>query len=481
MLHSITQAQPPLEFIPPAFNPLVYQVTTRVLPVWMRWRLELRDIHVDNSETLVKLYQQFQAGKVRFMLAFRHPSTTDPYCMYYLLSHYLPKAAKQQGILLKPPTHAHFMYDRGIPLWAGNYMGWLFSRLGGTPIRRGKLDTVGLRSARNLFTDGQFPLAAAPEGATNGHSEIVSSVEPGIVQLGFWCAEDLAKAGRTEQVFILPIGIQYHYSSTTWKALEKLLGELEQDAGITAEVPEADLTWIQTHTALTDRYHAILYRRLIQLAEHLLTLMEGFYSKFYHQEFAAAQNESVSPDAVRADASGSLPQNHHIAQRLHRLLNAALAVAENYFGIQPRGDFNERCRRLEQAGWDRIYREDLKQIEALPPVERGLADRIAEEADLRLWHMRLVESFVSVTGQYVIEKPTVERFAETLLLMWDMVMRLKGNSPFPRPKLGAQNVQMIIGEPLSVSDRWQDYKANRRQTVAQLTQEVQHTFERMIM
>jgi 1-acyl-sn-glycerol-3-phosphate acyltransferase len=482
MLHSITQAQPPLVFIPPAFNPLVHHIASRILPLWMHWRLEVREVQVNHAETLVNLYQEFQAGKIRFMLAFRHPSTTDPYCMYYLLSRYLPKAAKQQGVKLNSPTHAHFMYDRGIPLWAGRYMGWLFSQLGATPIRRGKMDTVGLRSARNLFTDGQFPLAAAPEGATNGHNEIVNPVEPGIVQLGFWCAEDLAKAGRTEQVFIVPIGIQYQYRSTPWHGLEKLLSGLEQDTGITPTVPEADVEWIQTHTVLTDRPSALLYCRLIQLAERLLSLMEEFYQKFYRQEFLAAkQNVPELPQTKASNELQSFAQNHHIVQRLQHLLNAALTVAENYFGVQAKGDYNERCRRLEQAGWDRIYREDLKQIEALPPVERGLADRIAEEADLRLWHMRLVESFVSVTGQYVIEKPTVERFSEILLLMWDVVTRLKGNSPFPRPKLGTQTVQMTIGDPLSVSDRWQDYKANRRQTVAQMTQDVQTAFDRMII
>ncbi|WP_416672576.1 1-acyl-sn-glycerol-3-phosphate acyltransferase [Egbenema bharatensis] len=481
MPNSITQAQPPLKFIPPTYNPIVRQVASFALPLWMQWRLNLREIAVDQPETLLKLYEQFQAGQTRFMLAFRHPSTTDPYCMYYLLSRYLPSVARQQGIELKSPIHAHFIYDRGIPLWAGKHIGWFFSRLGSTPIRRGKLDTVGLRSARNLFTDGQFPLAAAPEGATNGHSEIVSSVEPGIVQLGFWCAEDLVKAGRSEKVLIVPIGIQYQYISTPWTALEKLLSELEQDAGLSPNVPEADLAWIQSHTALTDRYHAQIYRRLIQLAEHLLTLMEDFYRKFYRQTFSAVQQEqAANPEAVQADAVGALPTNHHIAQRLQSLMNAALRVAETYFDIQSKGDFNERCRRLEQAGWDRIYREDLKQIEALSPVARGLADRIAEEANLRLWHMRLVESFVSVTGQYVIEKPTVERFSETLLLLWDMVARLKGTHSFSRPRLGAQRVQMTIGDPLSVSDRWQSYKENRRQAVANLTQDIQQSLEKMI-
>jgi len=44
-------------------------------------------------------------------------------------------------------------------------------------------------------------------------------------------------------------------------------------------------------------------------------------------------------------------------------------------------------------------------------------------------HMRLVESFVAVTGTYVLEKPTVERFAETTLLMFDMLARIKGDKP----------------------------------------------------
>jgi hypothetical protein len=79
------------------------------------------------------------------------------------------------------------------------------------------------------------------------------------------------------------------------------------------------------------------------------------------------------------------------------------------------------------------------------PVEQGLADRIAEEASLRMWHMRLVESFVAVTGQYVREKPTVERFAETLLLLRDTLVLIKGENPFPRPRLGAQVAYLDSG------------------------------------
>jgi hypothetical protein len=159
-------------------------------------------------------------------------------------------------------------------------------------------------------------------------------------------------------------------------------------------------------------------------------------------------------------------------------------VAEQYFNLQPHGTEIDRCRRLEQAAWDCIYREDIKDPEALSPVERGLADRIAVEADFRLWHMRLVESFVAVTGAYVLEKPTAERFAETILLVRDAIVRIKGGNPFVRPDVGKQRVQMTVGEPISVSQRWDNYRASRRaakQAVADLTQDLQTALEGMIM
>ncbi|NJO80695.1 MAG: 1-acyl-sn-glycerol-3-phosphate acyltransferase [Cyanobacteria bacterium RM1_2_2] len=463
----ITHVQPPLEFIPPNFNPIIYRTGQVLLPAWLRWRIQITDVQVHHTEKLVELYQQFQAGKIRFLMAFRHPSVNDPYSLYYLLSRCVPQVAKQAGVSLQPPIHAHFIYDRGIPLWAGKPIGWLFSELGGTPIRRGKVDVPGLRSIRQLFVDGQFPLAAAPEGATNGHTEIVSPIEPGIAQFGFWCAEDLHKAGRSETVLIVPIGIRYHYISEPWPAIDELLSQLETDCGLPrygAESEPATLAELQIPLADPQR---LLYKRLLRLSEHLLTLMEQFYSKFYHQ-----------PLKSMPSSEGSF--NQHIEERLQALLNAALTVAEQHFALSPKGSLTDRCRRLEQAGWERIFREDLGELEQLPLAERGLADRIAEEADLRLWHMRLVESFVSVTGHYILEKPTADRFAETLLLLWDTVTRLKGENPNPRPCLGSQRVEVTIEPPISVSDRWHEYQTGRRQAVASLTQVLQTALEQTI-
>ncbi len=471
MPRSIDQVQPKLKFIPPAFNPLVLQLAHWSLPILLRFRIRpwlpagITRIETANVECLVNLYRQFQAGKIRFLMAFRHVEVDDPLCGMYLLSRTVPKVARQQGISLQYPIHTHFLYDRGMPLWGGAWLGWLLSRLGGIPIHRGKrLDLTGLRTARDLIANGKMPMTVAPEGGTNGHSEIVSSLEPGVAQLGFWCVEDLVKARRSETVYIVPIGIQYRYVKPSWRKLDWLLGQLEADSGLPVQLIEQ---------FATSEREKVYYQRLFRLGEHLLTKMEQFYTRFYHQTL-------TKPDLPATNESTTA--NQMLAVRLQALLHAALQTAEDYFGLQAQGNAIARCRRLEEAGWAYIYREDLQDLNALSPLDRGLADWIAEEASLRMLHMRLVESFVAVTGTYVLEKPTFERFAETALLMFDMLARIKGDKLPHRPQLGQRVAQITVGEPICVTERWLTYQTSHqaaKQVVADLTQDLQFALEKM--
>ncbi|MBW4643525.1 MAG: 1-acyl-sn-glycerol-3-phosphate acyltransferase [Goleter apudmare HA4340-LM2] len=456
------QAQPPLEFIPPTFNPLLLRFVHLLLPSYISWQTAIAQIEADNVEILADLYRQFQEGKIRFMLAFRHPKTEDPFCLGYLFSQLVPKVAREQNIKLKPPIHAHFIYDRGIPLWAGAHVGWVAAQLGGTPIQRGKADWNGLRSARDLFANGKFPMAAAPEGATNGLSEIISPLEPGIAQLGFWCAEDLQKAGRSEQVLIVPVGIKYSYVDAPWNAIAQLLSELEAASGLPVDAAGYSNPSLES-----------LYPRLLSLAEHLLSVMEKFYTRFYHQKLIEQPTTSEELN----------DRNAALASRLKALLNVALQISEQYFDLPAKGQLNDRCRRVEQAAWNYIFREDFKDIKALSSIERALGDRVADEASSRMWHMRLVESFVAVSGQYIREKPTVERFAETTLLLQDMVTRIQGNNPLQHPQLGKQKVKITVGQPISISDRYSTYKGNRlaaKQAVIDLTNDLQQGLEDLI-
>ncbi len=472
MPHPIHRAQPRLELIPQRFNLLAYYVFRSLLPILRRLRTRpwlpsgISRMETTNVEVLVELYQKFQAGKIRFLIAFRHPEVDDPLSMMYLLSRAVPKVARQRGISLQYPTHSYFLYDRGMTLWAGNWLGWLLSWLGGLAIHRGKLDRVSLRTARDLFANGKMPIAVAPEGATNGHSEIVSPLEPGVAQMSFWCVEDLLKANRTEEVLIVPVGIQYRYINPSWAKLDWLLSKLEADSGLPVQ--------------RSDRYdmesiEKVFYERLFSLGEHILSQMEQFYDRFNHQH-----------PRVRAATLPQEPSAHPhqvLATRLETLLDRSLKAAEQYFSLESQGTVIERCRRIESAGWDDIYRTDLPDLHTLSPLQQGLADWIAEEASVRLLHMRLVESFVAVTATYVQEKPSFERFGETSLILFDLIARIKGDKNPRRPRLGWRQAQISVGEPISITERSSAYQTNRQAAklaVNNLTQDLQIALEKII-
>jgi 1-acyl-sn-glycerol-3-phosphate acyltransferase len=463
----IHSTQPPLKFIPQNFNPFILRVMSFFLPFILRVRTRpwlpagIVKIEAKKAEVLAQLYHEFQAGKIRFLIAFRHPEVEDPLSMLYLLSRIVPKVAREKGIDLKYPVHSHFMYERGMTLWAGNWLGWLFSRCGGVPIRRGrKVDRNAIQMVRNLFVNGKMPIAIAPEGGTNGHSGIVSPLEPGVAQMGFWCVEDLQKLTRTEKVFIIPIGIKYSYVNPPWEKIDWLLSKLEVDSGL----PVTEISQIG------NTREENLYQRILRLAEYLISEMELFYSRFYHQEFTELLCKDISEDEI-------------LVNRLQRLMDTALTITEEYFNVQPQGNFIDRCRRLEEAGWNYIYRDDIQDIHSLPPFKRGLADWVAEEADLRMQHFRIAESFVAVTANYIQEKPTADRFAETVLLMFDMLSRIKASTLPGRPRLGLKQAMITVGEPISVTERWEKCQGNKqaaRQGVSDLTRDLFASLEDLI-
>ena len=462
------RAQPKLDFISPAFNPFILRLVYWALPIFQRFRLfswlpsGISQVEVLNGETLVNLYHEFQLKKNRLIFSFRHCEVDDPLTGLHIFSRDITRIARQKNIALKTPTNCHFMYDRGMTIWAGKWLGSVFAQLGGIPVHRGKsLDLQAIKKTREILADGQFPLVVAPEGATNNHSEVISPLEPGVAQLAFWCMEDLQKANRIEKVIVLPINIQYHYINPRWSKLDCLLSKLEADCGFSKQSVETG-----TKKSLEELY----LQRLFKIGEYLLLEMEQFYSRFYHRQF---------PD---------LSQNSHSAEenltiRLQKLLDVSLEVGEEYFGIKKKGNIVERCRRLEEAGWNYIYREEPRKFKNLSAVQRGLADWIAAEADLRMLHMRLVESFVAITATYVKEKPSFQRFAETALILFDAIARIKGNKNPRRPRLGWRKSTVTVGKPIDMSNRISTYQQNRqsaKQAVAQLTQDLQQALKEMI-
>lgn len=468
MQHIINQVQPGLEPIEPQFNPIVLRLIHCSLPLLLRLRLfpwlpsGINQIDVINGETLAKAFNQFQSGKIRLILAFRHVEVNDPLCGLYLLSRSLPKVAKNAQIPLKNPLHVHFLYDRGMPLWGGSALGWILSRLGGISLRRGKQpDWQSLRKARSLLLNGQFPFAVAPEGATNGHSEFIGSLESGVAQLGFWTVEALKKAKRPETVLIIPVGIQYFYQNAPWHRLAKLMSELEVMIGLPV---------VEMPTGSDEELTTQFYQRLLSIGEALLDKFEQFYQKCY------PTSEIASDAFLEPEDRGKF----ELGQRIESLVDRALVVAESYFGIKPKGTPEERCRRIEEMAWTRIYRSDLEPRSSLSALERGLADWMAQEASLRMVNMRLAESFVAVRDDYVAKKMSFERFAETTLLIFDALARIRGDKLPHRPRLGWRQARLSINQPILVNSYWESYQVDRqgaKRAIAHVTRDIRKALE----
>ena len=143
---------------------------------------------------------------------------------------------------------------------------------------------------------------------------------------------------------------------------------------------------------MTPEEEALLYPKLLRIAEYLLEQMESFDRRFH----TAIQLEE------QAAKLANLSPIEGLTLRLQGLMDAVLKMLEGYLQMQPHSDRNllERAQDIEDTVWDWIYRRDVD-IQTLSDVERGLAALVASEAHQHLWHMRWVENFVVVTGHYL--------------------------------------------------------------------------------
>jgi hypothetical protein len=149
-------ARPALRRLPTRSSRPVQSLVRRLLPLVFRAQgLEIRNGNA--ADGLAKAFQAHQAGETTLLIAFRHPSTRDPLVLADLFWNRAPSTARQRYSPLARPVELRFLYDRGIPIWAGPLIGWLLQRCGGLPFTEG-VWTVPLWQKRARF----WPRVATP-------------------------------------------------------------------------------------------------------------------------------------------------------------------------------------------------------------------------------------------------------------------------------------------------------------------------------
>jgi 1-acyl-sn-glycerol-3-phosphate acyltransferase len=431
------KASPPLHFIKPELNIRFTKFISFIFPIVQYFKTSIRRVDVEDIETLAEKYIDLQNGKARILIAFRHPNADDPLSLIQLFWRKLPKYFQEKKIKLDRFVHFHFVWDRGIPLWAGNAVAKLYSKLGGIPIHRGKVDWKGLNTIRETFVNSPYPILIAPEGATNGHIEILSPLEPGLAQLAVWCLEDLKKQNRNELVYIIPMGIKYKFKNENWEGLNKILISFKEILGKdfleNETVPNDNLS-------LMNEAQRISYTRLMQVFNSILTLLENYFQTYFFK-----QKQVVD--------------SFNIEKRIQFLAENVLSVEENFFGLKARGSIIDRCRKLEQASWDWIYREDYFSEKSLPL--QSLENRIAFDAKRQDWNMRLIESLVAIQNNYIPTKPSFERFMDVTLLLHDTLTKIITGSGQKRPIVENLDSTIRFGKPILVNDYIEEINSSR--------------------
>jgi hypothetical protein len=403
-------------------------------------------VRTERAETLVSEMESFCAGRSRLIIAFRHPSVSDAPLLAYLFSRRLPRIARRLGRRLPRRTHVHFLYGRGVPVWAGAGLAWILPRIAAIPVYNRRHDSRGMAAVRKTALDGRFPLALAPEGQVSYHNKAFGELEAGTGRIALWCRDDLRAAGRHEEVRILPLSIEYRYPEEGRGALAGILREISARTGIELDVDTAD-------GALR------VYEGLLDLTRRLLSHIESAY----HVTFGApapgpgrtapAPEPEVAPGCTgtATDAVGptdpTSPDPAALRRRIVALCDRVLRVGEKVHGLASDGSLLDRVFRLRDAGWRRMFRDDL---EALSPLERTLADAAAEEAKITTRHMELVDVLEYLDPAYISPDGPFERLVEYAVNLQDVVNRLLGGTIAGRMRIKGREAVVRAGKPVSV-------------------------------
>ena len=426
-----------------------------LMPAYLRFALKFTGVEIREPERILAQLRDFQAGRTRLIVAFRHPYGDEPQMIFHVFETLLPRLAKKSGNPLQSKTTLRLVHDYAVPLWGDAFIRFLLPRVGALPVYHVKCETNSLSGIRAVLRDGTNPLGLAPEGQISYHSDTLPRIEHGAVRMGFWCANDLARAGRTEEVRILPLSIHYRYDKRDFGKLMRHLCRVETLCGIAPE------------QATQSGALSALLPRLIRVEQRLLSIAESFYASTYGY---------CIPEPLPDESDA---QNRQ--RRWNALLPEALRVSEHALGIDPgQEDLFQRMYRVRLEGWSRVKPEES--LKHLSRLELALADRRAGEGWFAMRHMELVDlmSYRDVSYLEGEQPPSDDRIVEHVLNLTDLTSRLMGGNVSNRPNDIRKRAYIVPGACVNLTERMADYRARPKPTAKAATEALAQSLEACI-
>lgn len=441
----IPQTQP-IEKTPVQESRLVYPLMhacRSVLP-FLSVVLRFRRLTLLHPERLVNAYRDFTSKKTRLIVAFRHAYGDDPQLMVLVFHRTLQKAARKLGTPIPEFTHAHFVHGVEVPLWSGKAVGWLLPRVGAVPVDHTRMDSKGMNRIRKYISEGPFPTALAPEGHVTYGSERIVELETGTARFGFWCAEDLArKKSETAEVAILPVSTHYRYGRGIERSLSIFIARMENECGIASPRNPRAAEYCSIES---------LASRLRTLGTSILSHLSSFYTELSHTPIAPSRDE---------------------------ILEAALCASERILSLTPEAGDKPMTRlyRIRSSGWDRIFRDDLRDMTSLRAV---MAGRETGEAWYAMRHMETVEMLTYVDLSDIPFGLSAERYVEIANNFFDTIERIKGGTLRNRANAFEKYAVIIPAEPVYISRYIELWKTDKKAALERVTDDMRAGFEKCI-
>lgn len=287
------------------------------------------------------------------------------------IEHLKEAVSRDQGVLITPNhsghADAHIMYNVADELGKPFYFmtAWqvflqrrslgrlMLQQHGCFSVDREGTDLKAFRQATKVIGEGHNPLVIFPEGEVYHTNERITPFRDGAA------AAAIAAARRSDKpVVCIPCGIHYKYLDDPTEQLVDLMDELEQRIFWR---PRSDLP---------------LHERIYRFAEGAMALKELEY-------FGGTR-------------SGDLPtRTEDLAQHILGSLEDQCGIKRNEKAVP------ERVKDLRRFAMEAT--KDMQPTDPEWPKYRDLLDDVF-----------LVVQLFSYPGDYVIERPTIERVAETL-------------------------------------------------------------------
>jgi hypothetical protein len=267
--------------------------------------------------------------------------------------------------------------------------GWVLQRMGAFSVDREGCDRRAIRQAVE-FLSGGHALVVFPEGEIYHLNDRLTPLLEGVAFMALTAQRELEKSSSGGRVWVVPAAIRYRYLDDITPKLEAAVAELE-----------GRLLW-------KPRPGSALHERIIQIGELHLTLKEK-------EKLGRA-----------CDGEGDLPT------RIGKLTEALLGRLEaEYLKKSPSAEtvpLRVKALRRHLLG---AWADETADAAARQRARAALDD------------VQLVLQLYSYPGDYLSEKPSIERMAETVEKFEEDIYGAA------RPK-GRRRARVLLGEPIDL-------------------------------